>query len=92
MTDENQEMSEQAGQAGIVSTTSSLSVGAAISKDISIDGEKVTDNSMVKFKASYQKDYKGPRHLQEGVIYEMAPESAKQLEEKGFGKIYKSKG
>lgn len=85
------EVNQVTGPSEVQSTESTLKVGSASGQYISSEEGKEAkiDNSLVQFKASYGKDFKGIKHLVDGITYPMAPETAKQLEERGIGKIVK---
>lgn len=53
---------------------------------------QVKDQRLVAIKVKYPENYKGPKHLQDGKVYEMDTNTANEIIKKGIAKKVKAEG
>jgi hypothetical protein len=71
-------------------TIGSLEIDTAQATVISEQGPKPpADPDMVKFKASYPKDWSSEKHMQDGKVYDVHKDTAARFQELKIGKIVK---
>jgi hypothetical protein len=65
-----------------------MSVTTAVTSEVirSSATDPGKDKRLVDIKISYPEGYKGTRHMKEGVVYEVSPETAEVLIKKGIAK------